>query len=297
MTRDRQIDESSPYSLKESGEAVLESESCRGQHECLLKAHAECVSVFENLTENSALGVYIIQEGVFKYVNPKMSQVFGYTVEELLNGIDIKTLILPEDLPLAKKHLGMRVSAQVDPISYRIRGVKKNREVIYLEIHDSRMNYQGSPAVLGSLIEATKQVESEATVARELNKFQALYDLAVSMTSDRELDETLTMVVEQTRSLLGSDTAYLALRDEAAKQVYMHTLSGVKTEAFKKMRLAFGEGLGGEIASTGKSLIVKDYSQEIESPVHDIVSEEGLVSGLAVPVQIAQTSLGVTLRV
>ncbi len=293
MTKDLQIDESSLYSLKQSEEAALESEPCRTQHGCLLRAHVECASVFRNLTENSALGVYIIQDGRFKYVNPKMSQIFGYTVEELLSGIDIKTLILPEDLPLAKKHLGMRVSAQVDPISYRIRGVKKNREVIYLEIYDARMNYQGSPAVLGSLIEATKQVESEATLARELSKFQALYDLAVSMTSDRELDETLMMVVEQTRNLLGSDTAYLALRDEAAKQVYMHTLSGVKTEAFKKMRLAFGEGLGGEIASTGKSLIVKDYFQEIQSPVHGIVSEEGLVSGLAVPVQIAQTSLGV----
>src|ERR1700690_1098854 len=40
---------------------------------------------FRDLTERSLVGVYLIQNGVFKYINPRLSEIFGYTVEELVN--------------------------------------------------------------------------------------------------------------------------------------------------------------------------------------------------------------------
>jgi two-component system, cell cycle sensor histidine kinase and response regulator CckA len=139
----------------------------------------------------------------------------------------------------------------------------------------------------------TDRIEAEIRLERELKKFQALYDLALGMTSDRDLDETLLMAVEQTRNLLGVDAAYIALRDEKAGDVYMHTLSGIETDAFKRMRLQFGAGLGGKVAATGQRFVIRNYAQEVESPVHDVVSAEGLISGIAVPIQIRQTNLGV----
>ncbi len=134
---------------------------------------------------------------------------------------------------------------------------------------------------------------AEANLANELNKFQTLYDLAVAMSGELSLDEDLSLVVEHSRKLLGTDTSYIALRDEAAGQVYMHTLSGVNTAAFKTMKIPFGAGLGGKIAKNGKGCIVEDYFQEIGPLVHDIVRAEGLISGIAVPIQIGDTNLGV----
>ena len=133
----------------------------------------------------------------------------------------------------------------------------------------------------------------ETKLAEELEKFQALYDLAVAMTGERSLDENLSLLVEKSKVLLAADTAYVALRDEESGDVYMHTLSGIRTEAFKSMRLPFGAGLGGKVATTGKGYIVDDYFQEIEPVVHDLVRAEGVISGIAVPVQIGQTNLGV----
>jgi PAS domain S-box-containing protein len=143
------------------------------------------------------------------------------------------------------------------------------------------------------LRDVTDRKQAEANRVAELNKFQALYDLAVAMTAQRSLDENLSLVVEKGRKLLGTDTSFIALRDEMAGDVYMHTLSGVNTEAFKRMRTPFGEGLGGKVANTGKGYIVEDYFQEIEKLHHDIACAEGLISGIAVPVQIGQMNLGV----
>jgi two-component system cell cycle sensor histidine kinase/response regulator CckA len=142
-------------------------------------------------------------------------------------------------------------------------------------------------------MDITPRIRAEVELEKEANKFRVLYDLAVAMTADHSLDENLSMVVEQSRKLLGFDTSYIALRDESAGDVYMHSLSGITTEAFKKMRLPFGSGLGGKVAQTQKGVVVSDYSQEVESPVHDIVRAEGLTSGIAVPIQMGQRNLGV----
>ncbi len=72
----------------------------------------------------------------------------------------------------------------------------------------------------------------------------------------------------------------------------MHSLSGITTEAFKRMRLPFGSGLGGKVAELQKGVLISDYFQEVESPVHDVVRAEGLISGIAVPIQIGRTTQG-----
>ncbi|MBI5248373.1 MAG: PAS domain S-box protein, partial [Desulfomonile tiedjei] len=142
-------------------------------------------------------------------------------------------------------------------------------------------------------LEKEKSAPSEAGLSAELDKFQALYELAVAMTAERSLDENLSLVVETSRRLLDADTSYIGLRDEAAGDVYMRALSGIRNEAFKKMRIPFGAGLGGEVAKTGKAIIVRDYFREIGPLLHDIVRAEGLISGIAVPIQIGNQNLGV----
>ena len=73
----------------------------------------------------------------------------------------------------------------------------------------------------------------------------------------------------------------------------MHTVSGVRTDAFKQIRVPLGKGMGGEVAATGRGLVIGDYFEETEPVFHDIVREEGLISGVAAPLQTGQTVLGV----
>ena len=52
------------------------------------------------LTEQSLMGIFIFQEGRFKYINQAVSDINGYSVEEMLNWteIDIAKTIYSEDL-------------------------------------------------------------------------------------------------------------------------------------------------------------------------------------------------------
>ena len=129
----------------------------------------------------------------------------------------------------------------------------------------------------------------------QLKKFQILYDLATAMTTERSLDDNLQLVVEKSRELLDADTSYIALRDESRDDVFMHSFSGIRTEGFKKVRIHFGEGLGGLVAKTGKGYIIEDYftDKNLTRPLHKIVADEGLVSGMAAPIQMEKKNLGV----
>ncbi|MBW1780680.1 MAG: GAF domain-containing protein [Deltaproteobacteria bacterium] len=129
----------------------------------------------------------------------------------------------------------------------------------------------------------------------QLKKFQVLYDLATAMTTERSLDDNLQLVVDRSRELLDADTSYIALRDESRDDVFMHSFSGIRTEKFKKVRIPFGEGLGGLVAKTMKGYIIEDYltSKDLTRPLHKIVADEGLVSGMAAPIQMEKKNLGV----
>ncbi|MCD4715815.1 MAG: PAS domain S-box protein, partial [Desulfobacterales bacterium] len=129
----------------------------------------------------------------------------------------------------------------------------------------------------------------------QLKIFQILYDLATAMTTEHSLDDNLQLVVEQSRELLDAETSHIALRDESRNDVFMHSFSGIKTEEFKKLRLPFGEGLGGLVAKTGEGYIIEDYfiNKDLTRPLYKTVADEGLVSGMAAPIQMGQKNLGV----
>ena len=54
------------------------------QHEHEEEALYESEDIFRDLAEKSLAGIYIIQDGVFKYSNPAFADIFDYNVEEMI---------------------------------------------------------------------------------------------------------------------------------------------------------------------------------------------------------------------
>ncbi len=130
---------------------------------------------------------------------------------------------------------------------------------------------------------------------KQLDKFRVLYELAIAMTADRGLEENLQLIADETRQLLDTETAYIALREGGEGDIYMHTLSGIREDAFKEIRLPLGKGLGGLVAETKRGYIIDDYltDSNFTRAVDAVVAAEGLVSGMAVPIQMGQKNLGI----
>ncbi|MCP2519993.1 PAS domain S-box protein [SCandidatus Aminicenantes bacterium Aminicenantia_JdfR_composite] len=121
----------------------------------------ESENMFRSLAEESLAGIYLIQGNKFKYVNPKLAEIFGYKVEELIDKMGPKELVFPDDWPIVRKNLEKRLKGEIKSIQYEFRGLTKDKRTIYVEVYGSAVQYQGKPAVIGTLLDVTERKRAE----------------------------------------------------------------------------------------------------------------------------------------
>jgi two-component system phosphate regulon sensor histidine kinase PhoR len=250
-------------------------------------------SPFRFLAERLGAGVFLIQDGRLRYANRKLAGTFGYGEPGAAGALDVQALIHPEDRARTVQGLERVPRGEDETVHLQFRGIRENGEVIHLEAYGSRIHLEGRPAVLGTLVDVTDRMEAGRLVESRLKTFQALYKLALAMVADRTLDENLSVIVGESRELLGTDTAWIALNDHEARELCWHISSGLRSEPFKRLRVPLNMGLAGKVARSGHWLIVEDYYEEIGPELHEVARAEGLISGIAVPVQIGDQNFGV----
>src|ERR1700690_770740 len=126
------------------------------------QALKESENKFRDLSEKSLVGIYLIQDDIFKYVNPMMAEIFGYRVDELIGKKGPADLTLPEDWPSVKENIRARYAEEVGAVHYEFRGQKKNSDVLFIEAYGSRTAYNERPAVIGSLLDITQRKKNMA---------------------------------------------------------------------------------------------------------------------------------------
>lgn len=243
--------------------------------------------------EKLGVGVYLIQDGRLVYVNRMLARIFGYEPGEVTGRMAARELVVPADRERTEQSLKRRIRGKDDALHFEFRGRRKSGDLLHVEAYGSRILHMGRPAVLGTLVDVTERVEAGWHVEAQLRKFQALYKLALAMVGEHTLDENLSVIVDESRELLGTDTAWIALHDHETQELCWHISSGLRSEAFKKLRVPLNVGLAGKVARSGHWLIVEDYYREIGPELHEVTRTEGVISGIAVPVQIGESNFGV----
>jgi PAS domain S-box-containing protein len=143
------------------------------------EALRESENKFRDLSEKSVVGVYLIQDGVFKYVNPRFAEIFDYSVGELIDVLGPNDLPFPKDWPLVEENLRKRMSGQAKSSHYGFRGIKKDGETIYVDVYGSRTMYQGRPAIIGTLLDITERRKADEELIESEQRFRAIFDYAM----------------------------------------------------------------------------------------------------------------------
>lgn len=123
---------------------------------------------FQNLVEQSLVGVYIIQNGKFAYVNPKIVEESGYSEAELLN-LPLDQFIYEEDVSLVKSKIQDKLRGVADPAGYEIRARIKSGELLWIEMFGTTTFYQGSKAIIGTMINITERKNMELERQKIIN--------------------------------------------------------------------------------------------------------------------------------
>lgn len=175
---------------------------------------------FQLLTENSLTGAYILRENEFLYVNHAILKLFGYTYNEFINELSPADLTHDDDKKLLEKNIRKRVDGETDTIHYSFRGIRKDKKIIICEVLGKRIDIDGIPAIMGTLIDITerKKVEEDLLIAKEKAE-----------TADKLKTEFISQISHEIRTPLNNILAYVSLiREEVEDKLSPELAEGFK---------------------------------------------------------------------
>lgn len=128
------------------------------------EALRESENLFRNLAEKSMVGIYLIQNGVFRYVNPRFAEIFKYSSNELVDRVGPQDLTHPDDWIAVQEYISQRLHGEVSSVHYSFTGKTKQQENIDVEVYGSATVYQGEPAIIGTLLDITDRKRAEQSL-------------------------------------------------------------------------------------------------------------------------------------
>ena len=134
------------------------------------------VELAEAFMRCAGTGIYIIQEGKFKYVNPLFQELTGYSKPELI-GMPALNLVHPEDRQQVRdKAIESLKSGRSFPYEYRF--VRKNGEIIWALERLSSTEYKSKRSTIGSFMDITERKQSEQALAKSEQRYRTIMDEA-----------------------------------------------------------------------------------------------------------------------
>ena len=120
---------------------------------------SQSVDLFRSLAVSSPVGIYILQEGKFRYVNPAFERYTGYTAEELI-GMNSLKLVLPDDRDMVREKAIEMLKTQ-DFQAYEYRSLTKDGDVKWILETVAPIDYQGKQATIGTYVDITERKQAE----------------------------------------------------------------------------------------------------------------------------------------
>ncbi len=152
----------------------------RSKYENTLKESEE---KFRLLSEQSLMGIIIIQDERVKYVNDAATEISGYPKEEILGwepGVFIN-IIHPEDRPVILEQLKKRMSGAPDVVTeYEYRGIRADGSIRWILQYSKIIIYEGRKADLITLIDITDRKKTEAALSNSEERYRNLVESSPS---------------------------------------------------------------------------------------------------------------------
>ena len=212
------------------------------------EALRESEEKYSTIVEKGNDGIAIVQEGLIQFVNNKLTEIAGYSKEEVIGKPFIDLLPL-EYRELVAERYKKRLKGEEPPNIYEIEITSKEGKTIPIEINASRIEYKGKPADMAVIRDITERKRVEKLI-KDVNKNLEL-----------KVRERTAEVEEQKEKLTAANEELTAMNEElSATQDELNevnkTLEKKVEERTKQWRLS-------ETVSTSLGRVIEESLNEI----------------------------------
>ncbi len=253
------------------------------------------------LVEASLAGVYIVQDQLFKYVNPRLAEIFGYTQEEMTNGLSAWAIVAPENIEHVTEHVRKRWEGEVSTVLYTFRGARKDGRRIELEVLGSITTFRGKPAIIGTMLDITerknaeKELEQKNALLLQSQKMDAVGRLAGGIAHD--FNNLLTSILGYAQFALSGTGA----NDEVRPSLEEIINAGNRAAHLTQQLLAFARKQDLVVRPTNVNAIMDNLGQMLRRTLGEDVEltiklDESMGNIEVDPSQIEQAILNLSIN-
>jgi len=131
---------------------------------------------FRVLSEASLVGVYMTQDKSFKYVNPRICEISGYSKDELLDDFNPFKLFHKDDQSRMERLCELWLLNKIESFEEEVRAITKTGQIIHIKVYGSKILLKDKPALIGVVVDQTKQIEANKRYKVSVDSYRALFD-------------------------------------------------------------------------------------------------------------------------
>jgi len=111
--------------------------------------------IYREILDQAQVGVFVLRDGYFCYVNPKLVELLGYSKAQLLGGMLGTAIVHPEDVPRIDEQVRRRM-AGVPGVAYDIRCLRADGSLFDARVFGRFITFGGLPANLVTLSDVSE---------------------------------------------------------------------------------------------------------------------------------------------
>lgn len=164
---------------------------------------------FRALSEQSLIGVYIIQDNVYVYVyvNSACAKIMKCTPNELI-GTDPLLHFHPDSRDLVTKQISSKISGKSISTQYQAKILTTDKATRHVAIYSARITLNQHPAIIGSILDITEQRQALEEQERNILFHKLLIDISNRLLNAKlgQLKQEMTNEMKRICEMLDIDS-------------------------------------------------------------------------------------------
>lgn len=225
------------------------------------------------------------KDGIITSINPRFTELYGYTAEEVVNKAVPRILKSGVQTPeYYAKFWGTILRKEL--VSGEIVNRTKEGKLVFIEetVNPFLDDYGNIAGFLAIQRDVTERKLAEERVGKQFSHLKALREIDIAITSNFDMKINLSILLKHTADELGVDAASILLLNPDLNMLEYASGYGFRTRAIEKSGLRMDEGHAGRAAMQRVMIHIEDLRQnQYQFSRADLLVAEEFVSYFCVP--------------